>query len=468
MPTVKQQLIVAGLVLSCALSANAEVLCVKKTISVSDGKISMRGAFAERNGACTSRQYTVSQDDSAAEVLAKIGEVDGTGSTLDADLLDGNSAEAFASADAQTALEARMTVAESDIDTVQTSLGTHDTDIAELDSAVATLQSSVSGHDSSISSLNSSVSTLSTENDDTYNYAYSLSPGARVVRVGTSGTTYTSLATAITYVNTQSRSTTNRWVIQVGPGTHSAGASALTIPTYTTIRGSGRHSTIISGSYSGGSGGVLVMSTGSSISDLTVENYSTGDYATAIYAGNIQAADDTEPTGIELRIERVLARSMTAATYAWTIHNSQADLVLDDVDILSGNSTQLATGLSISSSAGRTYLRNVRVSVKDSDGGCAHHCQGLATTAAELLDIKDSRFYGYERGVYASGDGIVRFTGSRVTGYQYAIVTDGNADLRLSNSELYSMWDPDVGGASSVACTFSTTIYGTALASDCT
>lgn len=75
------------------------------------------------------------------------------------------------------------------------------------------------------------------------------------------GEVYTTLATAITYINTQSPSSSNPWVIKVEPGSNN---ETVTLPFATMLEGDHRKTTYFTG--------IITLNNGSTLKDLTVDS----------------------------------------------------------------------------------------------------------------------------------------------------------------------------------------------------
>lgn len=224
-----------------------EVVCMKKALKVKNGKVLFKKAFATRSGACLKKEVQITDQESAASILEKLKTVDGAGSTLDADLLDGIDSTGFAKTGELTATNERVTKTESDIVEQGGLISDNTTAISGHTTSINNNTSAISGHTTSITNNASAISTLNTDLGTAEQAIENLQPGINIVRVGKTNAQYTSLEDAVTFVNSQVRSSSSPWLIEISPGTFNL-TTKITVPTFTNIEGAGKFSTIISGS----------------------------------------------------------------------------------------------------------------------------------------------------------------------------------------------------------------------------
>lgn len=246
--------------LSAGLVQADPVLCLKNKVPAS-GVVNLKKAITTRSNTCLKRETRIDTLLSSASILSSLLDVDGAGSALDADTLDGSHAASFASA-------------------------------ADLDSAEA-----------NISSLSSSLASTDESVED-------LGLGPNLVRVGTADAQYTDLAEAVSYVASQSRGISNRWVIQLGPGQYDLDAT-LTVPSYTELRGSGKRSTIINGQNGIDVEYLVGLSDYTALSDLTVRHSQNASLGT---------------TGVLKSLTTVDADPDNPASFAVTISNCHIEM----------------------------------------------------------------------------------------------------------------------------------------------
>jgi hypothetical protein len=391
--------LLGALLLSLPLSGSADdLVCIRKTLKVDKaGKVSFKKAFTMRADSCGKNEVEVARQDSAAEILSKLLGVDGSGSGIDADTVDGQSG--FAAASALAATNVRMTAAEADIKMVQTA---------------------ATSHTASITSMQTSITQLDTDLGTAEQNITNLSNGPRIVRVGTADAQYASLASAITYVASQSRSALLRWVIELGLGRHTV-ASPVTVPSYTTIKGAGLQSTEIYGSASANgdfaSGALIRMSDSSALTDLTVENTAASGNEIGVFFDGLSAVpDEDDQSTIENRLERVRFKVLGAGSYNYGIMNGGdtggASIVLDRVKIHAQNATIANRGVYVWSSGAVTCIANSKILAGASNGSCPTTCQAVLTYNGQII-VEFSRITGAS-GLSTHVGALVRVQNSRL------------------------------------------------------
>lgn len=141
------------------------------------------------------------------------------------------------------------------------------------------------GQDSSSFAQQSDLSNLGAAlNDLSDDVAILSTPPANVVRVAKSGGDYTSLADALSDITDSSDS--NPYFVQIGPGIFSE-TNLSAIPEFVHVRGSGPSVTVIESSRTGStqsnSAATIEMMNNSRLSNLTVRNSGTGVFGIALY-----------------------------------------------------------------------------------------------------------------------------------------------------------------------------------------
>jgi hypothetical protein len=339
-------LVVAFLPLRATFGDVDSRLCVRKR-SVS-GKIQLSREIRSTTGACPA---------GFAKVLDAAKDQDGAGSGLDADLLDGISSDGFATA-----------------------------------GQVATLSETVSSLSTSINTLTDSV----TEVSSTIN-------AANIVTVATGGGNFTSLEAAIASLSNPS--STNRYLIKVGPGVFGIGASTLVIPQGVHVQGAGRDSTTITGDIGtstllSAANAVVALSDGSQLSALTVQNTNgASTHSFGIAAVGIAATDTSTPALFPTRLENIRVRLDSVATgrhYGLFVRG--ADLAAKDIEIYVTGSTDRNRGVDVTLDASYLYLEGASIRADNNDNQDSGLSMNLGTT-----EIHRSVIYGFGAGVLISG-----------------------------------------------------------------
>lgn len=357
-----------------------EVLCVKKTAALNDRqRVRLARSMTVREGECRRNEIAVLSGLDAASVLAKLRTVDGTASELDADTLDGVDSSQLATTSALNSVSDAVDAVSSSVSTLQTSVGSLTTSQANQDGQIAT-------NSSSVSTLNGAVEDLGM--------------GPRFVRVGTSNSQYTDLATAIAFVESQVRTASNRWLIKVGPGTFELDART-DIPEYVELQGSGIDTTVVASQAGVDVSSVLRMGTNTTLSQMTVRHSQVDNLGitSVVSIASGATGDVNDPTTITtlirdvkieflsdnpsisngisrsgpLRAERIkvyVANSSSANRGITSLDAGSSDLLLVDSEILvdGGDGGGTPTAI-LDQSTGDIKLRNVRLITGVISGG---------------------------------------------------------------------------------------------------
>jgi len=291
------------------------VTCIRKVAPVNKaGRVQLGKIINVRQGQCNGNEVQVSNELSASDLLALVNSVSGSGSGLNADLLDGLDSSHFADA---TSLQSVASIAnnnQQNISQLQSSVGTNTTNIANLSGNLTNVtgdvsalqgsltnantnitnnQNSISDLDTGLNNLSGNVSTLGTS-------VTNLGLGPRIVRVALSGAQFSSLASAVAFAQTQTPTANSPIQILVGPGQYSVNAN-LTIPAHVEVKGSGKHLTSIILSSSTVS---ITMGSHTRLSNLSVKGLFGG---TAVGVGSVSpvSGNGFDPTSYAVSLRDV-------------------------------------------------------------------------------------------------------------------------------------------------------------------
>ena len=412
------------IVLVCfPLTVNAEqVLCMKKKMKVnSKGKVVFKRAYNLRDGVCKKKEIQVATLREEVDILSALLSVDGSGSNLDADLLDGKDSSSFAAA------------------------------------------SQLSSLSSNVSSINSDLGAAEAE-------ILSLSSGNKIVRVGTENAEYTTISDAINYVNSQNRDSSNRWVILIGPGKHSL-SSQITVPSYTTLRGFGKNSSIISGSVTSdaspinSTAGLVVMGSSTALEDLQVENLGDEDNAFGVIAPDLESTAEADETNFGVRLDRVIIKTRGSAVRSYGVYNQGSHLLIRDTEVSSGNGTLSMALFMGSHSYAQATIINSTLFVSDDDSGCGLFCHGLKSSSNGAIKVRNSIIKSADIGVYIEKTSTVTIRSSEIDAASNGVIAEENCDVHTSNSTVEGGFTDSTGGT--LSCVYVADNSGTALNADC-
>ena len=472
----------------------AESLCVKKKLPVKKGKVELAKAFTLREGECTKAERVVLTGTAAADLFAKVLGLDGAASTLDADTLDGQHASAFGSAtdlatlsatsaDHTTTLASHASTLDqhgssltsqaaslasqaatiatnsADIDTLQSTTATQTANIATLQGTTATQTSNISTLQTDLGTANGSISTLSTTTSQIISDVEDLGVGPRVVRVGTADARFTSIHDAITYVDSQIRNSATRWIIQVGPGVFTL-TSAITIPTYTTLNGSGRDSTTIvltnNDAYS-----AIITADYTTISNITIQRVQTTNYGQTVIIEAVSTvdADIEDPSAFPVVIEDARLELTSANPSSSTgINYDQSDILVNRTQIKISGASTTNRGLAAISGDGNLLLLNSEVYV------AGNQSEGVTDQSTEDLKIRNCYIYGHETGV-RKVYGPARILSSEIVGrISSGLLAYGNAIMYVHNSVIDASTNRTEGTGGAITCVDTSDETGAAVA----
>ncbi|MBX7137391.1 MAG: hypothetical protein K1X83_05355 [Oligoflexia bacterium] len=348
-------------------------------------------SFTTSTSTCPAKYQEVYRP-AASALLSDISGVDGSGSGLDADTLDGHSSADFSSA--------------SDLSTVTTR-----------------------------------VSDLETETRDDH-----------VIRVSVSGGDYSSLATAIAAISDAAED--NPYLVIVGPGSFAVD-SALTIPSGVHVRGAGMYATTLEGSISAGSvasGCLLNLSSGASLSYLGIRNAATTNHATAICASNISASDTADPSTFTTFLDHVYL-DVTGATGTghYGLYATNADVLLRHSAVRVGNAT-IDYGAYFSGS-GSTKVARVEGTSFRIIGGNGNAILTSGSTLTTYISGATIDTDGV--GIYASNSRI-QFTHSTLNGGgSYALYANGaSATIIVNQIQIDAALHAGTASGGTVTCSF--------------
>lgn len=366
-------------------------MCAKKTAKVVNEKIKIANSFVSSSNACSSRYREVFHQ-GGSSILADLSSVDGDGSGLDADTLDGLTSSSFASAS-----------------------------------------------DSSL--LTTRVSELETETQDPH-----------VLRVAATGGDYTSLATAIAAIS--DATVDNPYLVIVGPGSFSL-AAPITIPSGVHVRGSGMYTTTITSTHSSSpvSAGCLInLSDGSSLSQLGIIASASTVISAAVCAASISASDLTDPATFQTRIDHVLIDvTGGGGTFHYGVYSNNADLLVSNSSITAANANVnygiyfLASGSSRVSRVENTAVH----SAANSSYGV------LVSGSNQTTYVNGSNINGESVALYASSGHIQVAHSSVFSSTSYAMYASGATATIIANQiQIDGALNAGTASGGTVTCSF--------------
>ncbi len=429
----------------------AEVsLCVKKSLKISNQKLAGAKLFKSSSAACPKGFIKVFGASTESELLGLIRQGDGAGSGLDADLLDGLSSEAFASAADVSAISSKLQIAETALQSTQQNVtnltsrtNSVESEINILENRVDTASSGIEQLDIEIGSATTSISSLGTR----MNVVEGRPNPARVVHVATSGGNFNNLSSAV--ASLQSPSAANPYMILVAPGTYILSAQ-LVVPSGVTIKGSGKHSTIITGDISSASAhtsAVMRLSNGARLQDLKVINTaSTEDnFGAAVSATTITESNPDIITNLDTEIDSVwLLAAGSGSRTNYALHNSSASMIVRNSILEARDGTNRNYAISVftqtAPAASKTYVFNsdliAGASLQSSIGAFVD-----SFTGTQSLEMRNSRIRSEGTGVLvqsASGSTDISETSIKATNIGVRVEADGGTTTRIRNSYIDS------------------------------
>jgi hypothetical protein len=350
-------------------------------------------------------------------------QVDGSGSGIDTDLLDGLSSATFATASSVSELQ-----------TVDTDLSTR------------------------IDAVEASSSVL----DDRLGAVEEETRIQNIIRVATSGGDFSSLNDAIASIS--DASLINPYVVQVGPGLFTVNA-VVTLGSGVHLRGAGKDATIIRGNITGdGIGtalGVVRLSDGSSISHLTVENTAQSGFFSGIRVLDISESAPTAIPSIDTRIEDVAVLIPGFGTSASGISIDDADLVIRRVDIRNSGSFSSRYGILVVDSESTVYIEDSNI---HASGGTFN--TGLFVTNGTVIG-RNLDIFGDSVGLYAEGVASTQLSNSRVRSSDTGIVLTNTASVISRSNSIEAPTTINNASSGTVVCVFSSDELAAELGSNC-
>lgn len=229
-------------------------------------------------------------------------------------------------------------------------------------------------------------------------------------------------------------------IVVVAPGVYLE-SSALTVPAFVELRGSGAAVTTLRIDVSGGSlsaGAALILENGSALTDITVENSAAQGASSAIAGANLDRS---------VRIDGVVARANgSGGTEHAGIAVSDSDVLIVDSVLEASGATGINAGFDCTDAGGGFSQPLLRDCDLTGLGNTAGMGMRLSLTAAK---VEGCRIQGDARGVLAETNGITTLRDSRVQtlGNSAAYETSGAATV-LSGGVFFVAGNP-VGLASS-------------------
>ncbi len=159
-----------------------------------------------------------------------------------------------------------------------------------------------------------------------------LAPAENMVSVATSGTGFTSVAAALASIT--DASATNPYVVQVGPGIFDE-TSLCSVPSFVTLRGSGRAATIVRSARTSASvdeaSATVSLATDAELQDLRVENAGLSQMSSAIYGEDLSS--DTRLFNVAASVEG------NGGTHHVAVHVGDSDLLIESCELTASGAT---------------------------------------------------------------------------------------------------------------------------------
>jgi hypothetical protein len=236
-------------------------------------------------------------------------------------------------------------------------------------------------------------------------------------------------------------SSSNPYLIKLGPGYYYIGTTSLVMKPFVDIEGSGENATVIEGQVNGAGGGVVNGASNAELRFLTVVHYGGGSYAKAIYIHDSSpsitsvtvnaSGGSTLTTGIEISTTtsgaspRLRHVKVNASLSGSTLTSRGIDIngnsfpSLFDVDIDAWNGTTETAGIYMNGA--QPQMNNVSIHVQGGGQGINYGIQSLSSWS-EMSNLKivvlgPSTAYG----IYTDTSGILRVNHSDIDGLTYSI-----------------------------------------------
>lgn len=288
---------------ACQLVAESTVICVRKTVAVKKQKLKFQNFFKSDSSECPKGYVAIFQERTGDQVVADLASIDGKGSKIDADFLDGISSESFV----------------------------RQSELKKLGEAVETLSSRTTALKGSLEDLD---------------YRNRIE---KIITVGKVGGDFQDITSALESLDTPEFE--NPYLIKVGPGLYSI-TDPISVPAGVTISGAGQQRTILEGAFGSATalgGGLVRLEDGSMLSNLTVVNNPAQDVGVAVVVENTIQAKLNDPTSFRTLIKdcQIIGKGNDASSsYAVLINSGSLRIA----------SSTLSVNSTTSSSYGITFL----------------------------------------------------------------------------------------------------------------
>ena len=255
-----------------------------------------------------------------------------------------------------------------------------------------------------------------------------------VLSVSPSGTTFASVAAALASI--AGASDTNRFLVQVGPGVFDE-ASAVVVPAFVTLRGSGALATVVRSTRSSGSpsaaAATVVLESGGAIENLSIENSGTSATSVAVFGSGLSRST---------HIQGVVA---TAAGIGGSEHYAMAfeesDLLLTESQLSASGASSANVAFGSTDFSGPFAQPLLRDCLLDGDGTISGIGAEISSTA---MGMEGCRINGDLRAIVATVNGGSRIVDSQVTtlGLNPVYEVSGSASI-LSGFVVFVGGNPD-------------------------
>jgi len=416
--------LILALILSLSLTAQAasadQVVCVRNAAPVNqNNRVRIARAIHLRDGQCRRNEKQIAIQHSPQSKLDMIKTVDGSGSGLDADLLDGMDSSSFALASSFNELEDEVSLNAASITQATQDLSTAENNIMTLFASAQALEEGLQN----------------------------VQLGENIVRVGF-GSQFSDISSAITYVESQNPAYDNPFQILVGPGVYEL-SSTVTVPTYTELKGSGSRSTILEGD--GDTNPVVIVDPGGVLSDLGVRSTNTNNVQMALIRTSIgNTATRPHPASVYQTIRRVRAEyeESKPAGLTYGIWAVQTDCKIEDSEIYMENQDAGNTVGIMHDGSGDLYVINTQVSSNSTGSGL-----GIIGNSTNSLTITNSNVAGSAQGLNSSG-GPITVANSIISSDDIAIVSNLNSTVSVASSIIDAPISYEENDTSTVTCAF--------------
>lgn len=435
------------------MTADAQsIVCVKKGVKLpGSGKtLKLSSYFSASTGECPTGYSEIFTQKSPANSLTELKEIDGAGSGLDADFLDGKTSSEFATSTDLSALSTTVSSTQSSLATVEASVTSAQGSISTLQGSVSTLQGSLTSTQTSVTTAQSNITTLQT---NVTNLA-SETRLARVIRVATSGGDYTSLATAVASI--ASPSTSNPYIIHLAPGTHTL-ASALVIPSGVLIEGSGAGITTITGAVGAenpSDAALLKFSEGAKLKNVSVINtYSDVlAFSTAIAFTDLTSTPSSDQGGYGTEIDGVrIVIPSPDGKGGYGIYIRGSDVRIKRTTITGIDTSAIFVGLYLDGfgSACSAYVEDANIFVS---GLVAYGI--LINGSSSIIHLLGSHVTSNDSGVEIASGGDIHIFNSSINATNTGLRVSGALGSAVINSsELKGSPRTSTAGGAALTCT---------------